>query len=135
LVAAQERGFFEKYGLHVALQREVSWANIRDRVAFGELDAAHMYAADEPERLLPDFNVFARYAANFPWHSHGRYFLAQMQASGQLPQPVADVETVLAKVFRTDIYRLAADTLSLPYPTSNEAIHLKRDKVKRRPCT
>ena len=42
LVAALERGFFEKYGLHVTLQREVSWANIRDRVAFGELDAAHM---------------------------------------------------------------------------------------------
>ena len=44
LVAALERGFFEKYGLHVTLQREVSWANIRDRVAFGELDAAHMLA-------------------------------------------------------------------------------------------
>lgn len=80
----------------------------------------YRYAADEPERLLPDFNVFARYAANFPWHSHGRYFLAQMQASGQLSQPVTDAETVLAKVFRTDIYRLAADTLSLPYPTSDD---------------
>ena len=44
LVAALERGFFEKYGLHVTLQREVSWANIRDRLAFGELDAAHMLA-------------------------------------------------------------------------------------------
>ncbi|MCB1639359.1 MAG: ABC transporter substrate-binding protein, partial [Thiothrix sp.] len=44
LVAAQERGFFEKHGLVVTLQREVSWANIRDRVAFGELDAAHMLA-------------------------------------------------------------------------------------------
>lgn len=31
----------------------------------------YRYAPDEPERLLPDFNVFARYAANFPWHSHG----------------------------------------------------------------
>lgn len=44
LVAAQERGLFEKYGLNVNLQREVSWANIRDRVAFGRLDAAHMLA-------------------------------------------------------------------------------------------
>lgn len=44
LVAAQERGIFEKYGLNVALQREISWANIRDRVAFGELDAAQMLA-------------------------------------------------------------------------------------------
>jgi nitrate/nitrite transport system substrate-binding protein len=44
LVAAQERGLFEKYGLQVQLKRETSWASIRDRVAFGELDAAHMLA-------------------------------------------------------------------------------------------
>lgn len=44
LVVAQERGLFEKYGLNVHLQREVSWANIRDRVGFGSLDAAHMLA-------------------------------------------------------------------------------------------
>lgn len=44
LVAAQERGLFEKYGLNVNLEREVSWANIRDRVVFGSLDAAHMLA-------------------------------------------------------------------------------------------
>ena len=80
----------------------------------------YRYAADEPERFLPDFNVFARYAANFPWHSHGRYFLAQMQAAGQLPQAVADESALLAKVFRTDIYRTAADTLGLPYPTGDD---------------
>lgn len=44
LVAAQERGFFEQHDLRVTLQRETSWANIRDRLAFGELDAAHMLA-------------------------------------------------------------------------------------------
>lgn len=44
LVAAQERGLYEKYGLQVELRRETSWANIRDRVAVGELDAAHMLA-------------------------------------------------------------------------------------------
>ncbi|CAA6827246.1 MAG: Nitrate ABC transporter, nitrate-binding protein, partial [uncultured Thiotrichaceae bacterium] len=44
LIAAYERGTFEKYGLNVQLQRETSWANIRDRVAVGELDAAQMLA-------------------------------------------------------------------------------------------
>jgi nitrate/nitrite transport system substrate-binding protein len=44
LIAAQERGLFEKYGLQVHLKQETSWASIRDRVAFGELDAAHMLA-------------------------------------------------------------------------------------------
>lgn len=77
----------------------------------------YRYAPDEPERLLPDFNVFARYAANFPWHSHGMYFLQQMQATGQLVTMPADPATLLAQVYCTPLYRLAAETLSLPYPT------------------
>lgn len=79
----------------------------------------YRYAPDEPERLLPDFNVFARYAANFPWHSHGEYFLAQMHATGQLATLPTDSAALLAKVYCTPLYRLAAETLSLPYPTVN----------------
>lgn len=41
LVYAYEGGLFEKYGLEVELQRETGWANIRDKVVYGELDAAH----------------------------------------------------------------------------------------------
>ena len=42
LVAAYEKGLFKKYGLEVTLSKEASWANIRDKVALGELDGAHM---------------------------------------------------------------------------------------------
>lgn len=42
LLAAEEFGFAESEGLHLRLVRETSWANIRDRVAIGHLDAAHM---------------------------------------------------------------------------------------------
>ena len=44
LVIAREKGFFEDQGLRVELSREVSWANIRDKVAMGALDGAHMLA-------------------------------------------------------------------------------------------
>ncbi|WP_374452251.1 CmpA/NrtA family ABC transporter substrate-binding protein [Phenylobacterium sp.] len=44
LVVARERGFFEAEGLKVELSREVSWATIRDKVAVGALDGAHMLA-------------------------------------------------------------------------------------------
>src|ERR1700722_14345653 len=44
LVVALERGLFDKYGLDVALSREPSWANIRDKVTTGALDGAHMLA-------------------------------------------------------------------------------------------
>ena len=42
LVIAKEKGFFEDQGLTVDLSREASWANIRDKVAMGALDGAHM---------------------------------------------------------------------------------------------
>ncbi|QGT78873.1 nitrate ABC transporter substrate-binding protein [Guyparkeria halophila] len=44
LIVARERGLFDKWGLEVELKREVSWANIRDRVIIGELDGAQMLA-------------------------------------------------------------------------------------------
>jgi len=44
LVVAKERGFFAAEGLQVRLSREVSWATVRDKVATGALDGAHMLA-------------------------------------------------------------------------------------------
>lgn len=44
LIVAQDRGLFAAEGLDVALSREASWATIRDKVAVGALDAAHMLA-------------------------------------------------------------------------------------------
>jgi two-component system, oxyanion-binding sensor len=44
LVAAKEKGFAEEEGVDLALVRESSWANIRDRLAVGHFDVAHMLA-------------------------------------------------------------------------------------------
>lgn len=41
LVVAQELGLFSRHGLEVALSRELGWASVRDKLAFGELQAAH----------------------------------------------------------------------------------------------
>jgi ABC-type nitrate/sulfonate/bicarbonate transport system substrate-binding protein len=41
VVMAGELGLFAKYGIDVELHREVGWATIRDKVIYGELDAAH----------------------------------------------------------------------------------------------
>jgi nitrate/nitrite transport system substrate-binding protein len=37
---AYQKGFFHKYGLNVNLSREASWANSRDGIIFGRLDAS-----------------------------------------------------------------------------------------------
>src|SRR5215469_2838677 len=45
LVMAHELGLFRKYGLRVELHRELGWATVRDKIVYGELDAAHALAA------------------------------------------------------------------------------------------
>ncbi|RWM28919.1 CmpA/NrtA family ABC transporter substrate-binding protein [Mesorhizobium sp.] len=42
LVAAGEMGFAAREGIALKLHRETSWANIRDRIAIGHFDVAHM---------------------------------------------------------------------------------------------
>ncbi|MEQ9689156.1 MAG: ABC transporter substrate-binding protein, partial [Bauldia litoralis] len=44
LVAARECGFAEEERIALSLIRETSWANIRDRIAIGHFQAAHMLA-------------------------------------------------------------------------------------------
>lgn len=44
LVAAAEKGFARAAGIDLRLVKEVSWANIRDKVNVGQLDCAHMLA-------------------------------------------------------------------------------------------
>ncbi|MGL4406625.1 MAG: CmpA/NrtA family ABC transporter substrate-binding protein [Notoacmeibacter sp.] len=44
LHAAAAFGFAENEGVHLNLTRETSWANVRDRVAVGHFDVAHMLA-------------------------------------------------------------------------------------------
>lgn len=41
LVVAATQGFAQPYGLTLNLKRQSSWANLRDKLASGELDAAH----------------------------------------------------------------------------------------------
>lgn len=42
LVAAEEQGFARREGIRLQLVKDVSWSNIRDRLAFRQFDAAHM---------------------------------------------------------------------------------------------
>jgi len=42
LIVAATQGFAQPYGLTLNLQRQASWAGLRDRLLSGELDAAQM---------------------------------------------------------------------------------------------
>jgi nitrate/nitrite transport system substrate-binding protein len=41
VVMADKLGLYQKYGLNVEISKEASWANVRDKLLTGELNAAH----------------------------------------------------------------------------------------------
>lgn len=99
--------------------------NAPEHVVRMSMTGTFQYAPDEMPRALPDFNVFHRYAANFPWRSHAIWFLTQMLRWGQLDRAI-DLQAVASAVYRPDLYRAAAAHLDLPCPASdykNEGRH------------
>jgi two-component system, oxyanion-binding sensor len=75
-----------------------------------------LYGPGEDPVVMPDFNVFFRFAATFPWQSHAEWFITQMQRWGQI-DPQLDVAATAARVYRPDLYRDAAGALGLAVPT------------------
>ena len=64
-------------------------------------------------RSIPDFNVFFRYFATYPYYSDAVWYLTQMRRWGQITEAKPDawyVETA-AKVYRPDLYLRAARLL------------------------
>ncbi|MBB5518689.1 CmpA/NrtA family ABC transporter substrate-binding protein [Amphiplicatus metriothermophilus] len=71
LVVAQEKGFFEKYGLHVCLSRENSWSQIRDKLAAGAIDAAHMLAPMAPASWLANAYAAEKFVTAVAFNLNG----------------------------------------------------------------
>ncbi len=67
---------------------------------------------------LPDFHLFHRNHANFPWRSHADWFLRQMVRWGQCA-PTIDIEATSDRVYRTDIYRAAAAEIGVDCPQTD----------------
>ena len=65
------------------------------------------------KRSLPDFNVFYRYFATYPYYSDAVWYLTQMRRWGQITEQKPDewYEEVAKKVYRPDIYLAAAKEL------------------------
>ncbi len=40
-IVAEQQGLFAKHGVRVELRREIGWATLREKIIYGELDAAH----------------------------------------------------------------------------------------------
>ena len=64
-------------------------------------------------RELPDFNVFFRYFATYPYYSDAVWYLTQMRRWGQLPEAHPDswYDEVARSVYRPAVYSAAAEAL------------------------
>lgn len=65
------------------------------------------------KREVPDFNVFFRYFATYPYYSDGVWYLTQMRRWGQIAEQKSDdwYFDVARSVYRPDIYQRAAQAL------------------------
>jgi nitrate/nitrite transport system substrate-binding protein len=65
------------------------------------------------KRAAPDFNVFFRYNATYPYYSDAVWYLTQMRRWGQIPEAKPDswYFKIAKEVYRPDIYATAAKEL------------------------
>ncbi|NNJ90522.1 MAG: ABC transporter substrate-binding protein [Gammaproteobacteria bacterium] len=62
------------------------------------------------KREVPDFNVFFRYNATYPYYSDAVWYLTQMRRWGQIAEPKEDswFDKVAKSVYKPEIYKKAA---------------------------
>jgi len=65
------------------------------------------------KRDMPDFNVFYKYNATYPFYSDGIWFLTQMRRWGQIPdaKPADWYTSTIKDIYRPDIWKKAAALL------------------------
>ena len=65
------------------------------------------------KRAMPDFNVFYRHNATYPFYSDGIWFLTQMRRWGQIPEskPADWYDTTIKDIYRPDLWKKAAQAL------------------------
>ena len=95
-----------------------AYVNAPEDIVAMSMTGSYRYRLGAALEPAPDFNVFFRYAATFPWRSHALWFLSQMVRWGQIG-PETPLGAVAGAVYRPDLYREAAADLGLPCPTGD----------------
>jgi nitrate/nitrite transport system substrate-binding protein len=84
------------------------------------------------KRAVPDFNVFFKYNATYPFYSDAIWFLTQMRRWGQIGETQSDewFETTAKSVYRPDLYEMAAKQLIEDGKLEASAVTLGGDGYK-----
>ena len=128
LIVAAELGFAEKEGLKLDLVRDVSWANVRDRLAFRQFDIAHMLSPMPVASMLglgsnpsPTITPFSLGRGGNAITLSARIF-ERVQALTGLPDDasaLANAQALAAVLLDMRAKGEAAPTLGMTYPFSS----------------
>lgn len=76
------------------------------------------YSLDEKPQSFPDFNVFSRYAANYPWRSHALWFISQMKRWGH-DMDGFEANDIAMSVYQPEVFRQAANRVGYITPSQD----------------
>lgn len=85
------------------------------------------------KREIPDFNVFYRYFATYPYYSDAVWYLSQMRRWGQITdhKPDSWYDEIAKKVYKPDLYLKAANLLIKEGKIKAEEIPTGTDGYKK----
>ncbi|WP_192453994.1 ABC transporter substrate-binding protein [Acinetobacter oleivorans] len=142
LLWAKQRGFFEEVGLDVTLVKEASWASLRDRLAFGLLDAAHCLSAMLPAAAVGTDQIGTPLQTSLVLSENRAFISLSQKLTHQLTIKENDTAQItaqkvanyleqghsisLAHVFKHSIHHYCLrEWLALENPKIAQSIHLK----------
>lgn len=146
LVTAREKGFAEAEGIALDLVRDTSWATLRDRLIYGQVQAAHMLAPLAVAVTLGLSQQPCALAAPFKLNVNGNLlvmrpdFAAALEpnTTERLNDPLAAAQDFAAAIglhYRKPIigvvHRFSSHALILRYFLANGGIDPDRDVVLR----
>jgi nitrate/nitrite transport system substrate-binding protein len=96
----------------VAMLARPDYVGADAAVIASSMTGTFAYGKDDT-RELPDFNVFFRHNATYPYYGDGVWFLTQMRRWGQIPEPKPDAwyDETVRSVYKPDVWREAAQRL------------------------
>jgi two-component system, oxyanion-binding sensor len=133
LIVAVDKGFAAAEGLEVELVREASWSNIRDKLAIGHFDAAHLLTPMAIASTLGLGHVKVPFAAPVNLATNGNAITLspslfeelRQTAEGGLECPAISARALGALVRRREAQGLEPLTFGMTFPFSTHNYQLR----------
>jgi nitrate/nitrite transport system substrate-binding protein len=95
-----------------------AYINCPKEVILGRMLGTYDYGDGTTVEQDPDYMTFFVRNTNFPWKSHGIWWLTQFRRWGMVKEP-PDYRALVDRVHRPDIYRAVAKEVGLEIPTED----------------